>query len=97
MLQESSPELKETLEGLAPIYAQIIFLNRVEQGYSQKELAEKAKVGLKTISRAEGGYDNLSTETYTKIFKVLNLSIQDIAKAMLELNAGKNDHAATII
>lgn len=87
MLKEGHPNLKESLKGLSPVYAKIIFSRRMKCGYSQQELAKKANTGLKTISRAEGGFDNLSTETYDKIFHALNLSIRDVAEAMIQLKS----------
>lgn len=94
MLREAHLDLKESLDGLSPVYAKIIFYRRMACGYSQKELANLADIGLKTISRAEGGFDNLSTETYDKIFQALNLSIKDVAEAMIHLD--HNEHAATV-
>ncbi|MCG7334302.1 helix-turn-helix transcriptional regulator [Sporosarcina sp. ACRSM] len=94
MLKEGHPDLKETLNGLSPVYAKIIFSHRVALGYSQKELAQLAHVGQKTISRAEGGFDNLSTETYDKIFDALNLGVREIAEAMIQL--GTDEQAVTI-
>lgn len=85
LLEEAHPELKETLEGLAPFYAKIIFVNRIKRGLSQQELAIKANVELITITRAEGGFDKLSSETYNKIFRSLNLRSIDIEKAIAEL------------
>ncbi|MBO0588165.1 MULTISPECIES: helix-turn-helix transcriptional regulator [unclassified Sporosarcina] len=52
----------------------------MKKGYTQPELADLAKVGVKTISRAEGGVDNLGLETYEKLFKALDLSLNDIAE-----------------
>ena len=37
--KEGHPDLKESLEGLLPVYAKIIFFPRMEYGYSQQELA----------------------------------------------------------
>lgn len=95
VLQQGHPELKEALNGLAPVYAKIIFAQRMQLGYSQQELACIARTGLKTISRAEGGFDNLSTETYDKIFKALNLSVKEVAAAMLQLKTDNDELAAT--
>lgn len=94
MLKEGHPDLKETLDGLSPVYAKIIFSRRIALGYSQRELADIANVGQKTISRAEGGFDNLSIETYNKIFHALKLSVRDVAEAMIQL--GIDEQAVTI-
>lgn len=97
LLKKGHPDLRKSLEGLSPVYAKIIFFRRVQYGYSQQELADKADVGLKTISRAEGGFDNLSTETYDKIFRALDLSVRDVAEAMIQLKASDDELAATFI
>ena len=94
MLKKEHPDLKDTLDGLSPVYAKIIFSRRIAIGYSQKELAEIAVVGQKTISRAEGGFDNLSTETYNKIFHALNLTVREVAEAMIQLSV--DEQAVTI-
>jgi len=96
-LKEGHADLKESLEGLSPVYAKIIFARRMQYGYSQKELADKAGTGLKTITRAEGGFDNLSTQTYDKIFRALDLSVKDVAEAMIQLKASDDELAATSI
>ena|SRR5690625_3168659 len=95
MLKEGHSDLKESLEGFSPVYAKIIFARRMEYGYSQQELATKANTGLKTISRAEGGFDNLSTETYDNIFQALDLGVRDVAEAMIQLQSGKDEFPTT--
>lgn len=97
LLKEGHPDLKESLEGLSRVYAKIIFARRLQCGYSQQELANKADVGLKTISRSEGGFDNLSTETYDKIFRALDMSVRDVAEAMIQLKASDDELAAASI
>lgn len=97
LLKEGHSDLKESLEGLSPVYAKIIFARRMQYGYSQQELAKKANIGLKTISRAEGGFDNLSTETYDKIFHALDLNVRDVAEAMIQLKSSDDELAATSI
>lgn len=96
IINEKYPELKEKREGLAPLYAKIIFHNRLKKGYSQEQLAKLANVDTETIYRVEGGYDNLSTTTYDKIFRSLGLNTNEIAKAMMELQAGNDELAITI-
>jgi transcriptional regulator with XRE-family HTH domain len=95
LIKEGHSDLKESLEGLSPVYAKVIFARRMECGFSQQELAQKANTGLKTISRAEGGLDNLSTETYDKIFRALKLSVRDVAEAMIHLKKGDDELAAS--
>ncbi|MBP1969044.1 transcriptional regulator with XRE-family HTH domain [Virgibacillus natechei] len=47
---------------MSPVYAKVIFARRMGYGYSQQELAKKANIGLKTISRAEGGFDTFRSK-----------------------------------
>jgi len=89
MIKKEHQDLREVLDGLSPVYAKIIFSCRIANGYSQKELAEVAGVGKKTITRAEDGFENLSTETYNKIFHALNLSIREVAEAMIQLDVNE--------
>ncbi len=82
---EQHPEMEEQLHGIGAVYGKIIFLTRMEKGLTQKELAEKAGVGDKTITRAEGGSENLGTLTYDNIFKALDLSTVAVAELMYHL------------
>lgn len=68
------PEVEEQLHGLGSEYGKIIFAARTEQGLTQTELAEKAQVQLITITKAEGGFENLGTVTYNNLFNALNLT-----------------------
>jgi len=65
------PELQGQLHGLEAIYGKIIFAWRLKAGLTQAELAKKANMDVQSIYRAEGGFVNLGTETYHKLFKVL--------------------------
>ncbi|GIO19486.1 hypothetical protein J18TS1_25860 [Oceanobacillus oncorhynchi subsp. incaldanensis] len=94
LLKEGHPDLRESLEGLSPVYAKIIFARRIQYGYTQEKLAKEANTALKTISRAEGGFDNLSTATYDKIFNALDLSVKDVAEAMIQLQSNNDELAA---
>lgn len=96
MLSDEKFELKEVVNGLSPIYARIIFSNRLKLGYSQKKLAEVAGIGVKTVSRAESGLENLSTEIYDKLFKALGLSVGDIGRIMSQLGAVKDEEAMAL-
>ena len=79
------PEVDEQFHGLGAIYGKIIFACRMEQGLTQKELADLAGVGLKTITRAEGGFENLGTSTYNNLFKALKLNTAAVAELMYRL------------
>lgn len=48
---------------------------RLELGMSQQEVADKARVTQKTISRIENGKDNTSTESLFQIGHILGLKI----------------------
>lgn len=68
------PEVEEQLHGLGAVYGKVIFATRIEQGLTQMELAERAQVELITITKAEGGFENLGTVTYNNLFNALNLT-----------------------
>ncbi|MFJ5625689.1 helix-turn-helix domain-containing protein [Peribacillus loiseleuriae] len=68
---ENHPELYEMLHGPAATYGELIYSRRLALNLTQSELAEKAKVDLKTITTAEGGTEELGIHTYKKIFDVL--------------------------
>lgn len=78
-------DLEEKLYGLGAVYGKIIFASRMEKGLTQRELAEKAGVGLKTVTRAEGGSDNLGTLTYENLFRALDLNTTAVAEMMYQL------------
>jgi len=88
------PELEEQLHGLGSLYGKIIFACRMEQGITKKELADKASIGLKTITRAEGGFENLGTTTYNAIFRVLGLGTAGVAELMYQMTHDQMDSAS---
>ena len=52
---------------------------RERQRYSQKELAEKARVSQKVVSLIETGKrENASIQTYIRLANALNCKIDDI-------------------
>lgn len=79
---ELHPEMNETFNSMAAIQGKVIFATRMEKGLTQKELADRADVSLKTISRAEGGSGNLGTQVYDKIYKALDLTPYDVSRLM---------------
>lgn len=82
-LLQIHPELHDLFHSTASIYGNIIFARRMELDLTQSELCKLAKVSLKTIARAEGGSYNLSTETYDKIFRAMNMTPVDVAERVL--------------
>lgn len=55
--------------------ANIFKKTRIELGISQQEVADKANVTQKTVSRIENGKDNTSTESLFQIGGVLGLKM----------------------
>lgn len=93
-LVANHPELEEQMHGLGALYGKIIFACRLEQGFTQKELADKASIGLKTITRAEGGFENLGTTNYNAIFRALGLSTAGVAELMYQMTREQMDSAS---
>jgi transcriptional regulator with XRE-family HTH domain len=81
---EVHPDLYEQFRGISEVFAQIIFKSRVEKGISQSELAKLAGVENAIIYRAEGGSVNLGEEIYEKIFKALDLPVNEVKKIINE-------------
>lgn len=74
----SNPEVKEEYDALEPIYEirkQLIEL-RLQQGLSQKELAEKVGTKQSAISRLENGSYNPSLDFLSKIAHALGKEIK---------------------
>lgn len=88
-LLEVHPDLHDNFYGLAAAYSTIIFSHRMKLAYTQKELAQKTGVSLKTITRAEGGSEKLGTEKYAEIFFALKLSISDVTKLLEDVNESR--------
>lgn len=76
-LIERMPQLKPTSQGMSEVYADIIFYYRVRNRLTQKQLADKAEVYLETIRRIEGGSGGITDQTYEKVFKVLDIKLQE--------------------
>jgi len=93
-LIETHPDLQETFNGISAIFGNIIFSKRMELGYTQNELAIKARVSLKTIARAEGGSSNLGADSYERIFRTLRLSPFEIGLLMTQLST--DEHTAAL-
>lgn len=67
-------EIKEALESVEYSRSRTIFRRRMELGLSQRELADKADVTQKTISRIEGGDPGIRQTTLVKVYTALNLT-----------------------
>ncbi|SIS48207.1 helix-turn-helix domain-containing protein [Salimicrobium flavidum] len=79
------PETEDFFYGIGTILGRLIFNRRRQVSLTQKELAEKAGVGLKTITRAEGGTGNLGVHTYEKIFRALGVSPREYAEMFQQM------------
>ncbi|MFC4711770.1 helix-turn-helix domain-containing protein [Planococcus dechangensis] len=66
-------EIKEALESIEYKRSRNIFKRRMELGFSQRELADKAAVTQKTICRIEGGDPGIRQTTLIKVYTALNL------------------------
>lgn len=93
-LLKKHPDLHDLFYSTAAINGKVIFTRRMEKGFTQSELAKKADVSLKTISKAEGGSGNLGIETYDKIFGALELTPAQVAERVLLLT--KSEESATL-
>ncbi|MEK5071767.1 helix-turn-helix domain-containing protein [Sporosarcina sp. FSL K6-1508] len=93
-LIETHPDLHDAFYGIAALYGKIVFAQRMKLGLTQKELAAKANVSIKTIARAEGGTGNLGTENYDSIFGALELNMSDVAKLMSTF--AEDEHTAAL-
>jgi len=71
------PHLYDSFYGELALLRKLIFAKRMEKGWTQQELASKAKVELETIARIEGGVE-LEKELYDKIFSELSLDEMEI-------------------
>ncbi|NPV89619.1 MAG: helix-turn-helix transcriptional regulator [Firmicutes bacterium] len=74
----ASPEVKKEYDDLKALYdikREIIRL-RLEQGLSQKDLADRVKTKQSAISRLESGNYNPSIEFLSKVAKALGKEIE---------------------
>ncbi|WP_078598555.1 helix-turn-helix domain-containing protein [Evansella clarkii] len=78
------PETESFFYGIGATFGKIIFSYRMKRNLTQKQLAARAGIGIKTIHRAEGGSDNLGVQTYEKIFRALDIQPRDYAQLFRE-------------
>lgn len=65
---------KTKLEIMAEKRSQIIFKQRMSVGLTQSELAERANVTQKTVSRIERGDTKVRETTLQKVYEVLGIT-----------------------
>lgn len=75
------PELEPTFFSLPSVLGELTFTARMDKKITQKELAEIANVGVKTIHRIEGGSGGITDTTYQKVFTALGVSDEDLSEA----------------
>lgn len=72
--EEQNEQKKSPLEVMAEKRSQIIFKQRMSVGLTQSELAERANVTQKTVSRIERGDSKVRDTTLQKVYKVLGIT-----------------------
>lgn len=65
---------KSALELMAEKRSQIIFKQRMTVGLTQSQLAERANVTQKTVSRIERGDTKVRETTLQKVYEVLGIT-----------------------
>lgn len=76
---ENIPELKPTFSSIHSVFGELTFAARMEKKLTQKELAERTDVSVRTIQRMEGGSGGITDKTYEKVFTALEITNDDIA------------------
>lgn len=89
-LVQDLPDGKRNFFSMESMMGEIVFGFRMQAGLTQEKLAKKAGVGLKTIHRVEGGSLSVSTDTYNKIFRALNVGKKQLIRAISETNDVKS-------
>lgn len=69
--------IKEILETPEYVRSRVVFNRRMELGLSQVELAEKANLTQKTISRIEGGDQGIRESTIEKVYTALEMNEEE--------------------
>ncbi|WKB36336.1 helix-turn-helix transcriptional regulator [Terrilactibacillus sp. S3-3] len=85
-LNAQIPGGREEMFSLENLMGELIFGYRMRRGLSQEELAKRAGVDKKSVYRVEGGHSRISSETYNKLLKALDVTLEtvDAAKEQLE-------------
>lgn len=83
-LLSEMPELKPAGDTISRGFADVIFSYRIKSGFTQQQLAEKAKVGVRTIHRIEGGSGGITDTTYQKVLEALELDWEEVAEFLAE-------------
>lgn len=86
-MKQADPELTEVLESVEYKRSRIIFQKRMDLGITQSELAIKANVTQKTISRIEGADVGIRPTTLNKVYGALGLGDSYQDKSFDEISA----------
>lgn len=88
-LVKKAPQLEFDIFGFSVLMGKIVFAYRLREGFTQAQLAELAGISPKTVHRIEGGSGNITSATYTSVFKVLNITSKELGEAFAEDAAKK--------
>lgn len=95
-LVSKMPNLKPTTDTMSQGFADIVFSYRVRNGLTQQQLADKAKVGVKTIHRIEGGSGGITDTTYEKVLHALNVDWQEAVEFLADRKKKAQRELATM-
>lgn len=82
VLSEKYPDMEARFYSIGAIFGKIILAHRIRKGLTQTELAEQAGFSPKTIHRVEGGNNNITMDTYTTLFNLLDVDLNEIAESL---------------
>lgn len=80
-VKKNNPAMKTLLESQEHKRSRLVFKHRMNLGLSQTELAKRANVTQKTISRIEGADTGIRESTLEKVFEVLQISDEETSAA----------------
>lgn len=95
-MYQHHPQTKGHFEKISFQYSKVIFAKRIHLGFTQRKLAELSGVSLKTITRIEAGSTNVTVDSFEKVFDALEMTIQEVSKAIVEMNEADDETVATI-
>ncbi|RYM06485.1 XRE family transcriptional regulator [Sporolactobacillus sp. THM7-7] len=75
-LNAQIPGGKEEMFSLENLMGELIFGYRMRRGLSQEELAKRAGIDKKSVYRVEGGHSRISSETYNKLLRALDVAFE---------------------
>ncbi|MCM3702084.1 helix-turn-helix domain-containing protein [Paenibacillus macerans] len=68
------PEVKEYLTSFSVVIGDLVMARRLQLGWTQKQLAERADTTQARISQIEAAHEGVKMGTINKVFKALGLS-----------------------